>query len=119
MEWPLTVAPVEVALRPLPGVLSQSPRVTLDIVHTNMLIEDAISRTVEVLIRETSRQTILFRSAPTTITPDQEEAVIPLAAVPDVTAERGTRLRLEVRDSRSEAVLDGTDSILMVTLEGW
>jgi len=119
VEWPLTVAPVEVALRPLPGVLSQRPRVTLDIVHTNMLIEDAISRTVEVLIRETSRQTILFRSAPTTITPDQEEAVIPLAAVPDVTAERGTRLRLEVRDSRSEAVLDGTDSILMVTLEGW
>ncbi|MCL4508023.1 MAG: PglZ domain-containing protein [Chloroflexi bacterium] len=119
VEWPSKSKPTDVALQPLPSVLSLRPQVTLSVVRTNLLLEDTISRTVEVLIREPSRQTILFRSGPVVITPDQEDVAIPLAVVPNVMAERGTPLRIEVRDSSTEAVLNGIDSILMVPLEDW
>ncbi len=119
VEWPSRSKPIEVVPRPLASVLSLRPRVTVEVVRTNLLTEDAIARSVEVVIRETRRQTILFRSDPTTITPDQDEVTIPLSAIPQVMAERGTALRIELRDSSTEAVLNWADSILMIPMEDW
>ncbi len=92
---------------------------TLRVVRPGLFVEEALSRTVEVLIRDRQRQTILFRSKPILITLDRAVESIRLAVISGVAAPRGATLRIEVRDCRTEEVLDAKDSILRVTLEEW
>ena len=65
------------------------------------------------------KDAMLFRSEPTTITPDQEQVAIALRPREDAQAERGTPLVIEVRDARTGEVLATENTTLMVPLENW
>ncbi len=119
IEWPLQARPLEVQLRPLEQILSLRPRVTLVVERDTLLVEDSTARQVEVLIRDAQRRTILFRSEPQTITPDREEVSVSLRAVDNASADRGTALSIEVRDTRTEEIIASATSTLMTEMTGW
>jgi hypothetical protein len=120
VEWPSQARPVNVTLEALPQVLSQRQRVTLRVQRSGLLLEDAIPRQVDIVIRETRARTILFRSERVTITPDRDEVIVPVDAVEGAAAERGTVVRVEVRDVRTDDdVLASCESILAIPLTGW
>jgi hypothetical protein len=119
IDWPLAARPVQVALQPLPQVLSQRPKVTLQVDRGSLFLEDALSRQVSVTIREANERTILFHSAPTAVTPNKTQVEVYLAVTEGAVAERGTPLRIEVRDARTDDVLATGDSTLMTELTGW
>ena len=119
VEWPLEARPLRVEIEPLGQVLSQRPNVTLNVVPASLLIEEAIPRQVEVLIRHAQTRTILFRSLPQTVTPDHTQVSITVPATEGVAASRGTALQVEVRDAKTEDVLHQIASILMIELTGW
>jgi len=115
----LEAKPLRVEIEPLGQVLSQRPNVTLNVVPASLLIEEAIPRQVEVLIRHAHTRTILFRSLPQTVTPDHTQVSITLSATEGVAASRGTALQVEVRDAKTEDVLQQIASTLMIELTGW
>ena len=78
-----------------------------------------LARQVDVVIRKAEDRSLLFRSAAITITPDREEVSVPLQMIEGAEAERGTKLRVEVRDSYTEEVLDEHTSALMIEMTGW
>jgi hypothetical protein len=119
IEWPVQAQPVDIHIEPLRGVLSLRPRLTLAIVRPTLLIEDALPRPVEVLVRDATQNTILFRSASRQVTPGEQQASVELKPSPGVTAERGTPVRIEVRDAHTEEVLDSVTSTLLVALDDW
>jgi len=119
IEWPQQAKPVKVAIQPIEQVLSIRPKIMLEVVRESMLIDDAMPRQVEVRLREARKKTILFRSDPKTITPDQEEVPVVLQPVEDAQAERGTVLTIEVRDLHTDEVIATTHTTLMVPLENW
>jgi hypothetical protein len=119
IEWPVKAQPVGVHIEPLRGVLSLRPRITLAIVRPSLLIEDALPRPVEVLVRDATQNTILFRSAARQVTPGEQQASVELKPSPGVTAERGMPVRIEVRDAHTEEVLDNVTSTLLVALDDW
>jgi hypothetical protein len=119
VQWPLEARPVQVEIEPLGQVLSQRPSITLNVVPASLLIEEALPRQVEVLIRHAQTRAILFRSPPQTVTPDQLQVPLRLAAVEGIAAERGTDLQVEVRDARTEDTLHQVASTLMIELTGW
>jgi hypothetical protein len=53
------------------------------------------------------------------VTPDREEVAVALMAVEGSAAPRGTPLQVEVRDGRTEEILDATDSLLSIELLAW
>lgn len=119
IEWPLAAKPVQVEIEPLAQVLSQRPAVTLNVVAASLLLEEAIPRQVEVLIRNAQTRAILFRSRPQTVTPTQAQVNAYPAALDGVTADRGTALLIEARDAKTEEVLHQQASTLMIELTGW
>jgi hypothetical protein len=119
IEWPQKAHPVNVKIQPIEQILSLRPKIMLEIEHDEMFIEDTISRQVKVRLLDAQQKTILFRSDPITITPDQEEVAIELKPLEDAQAERGTALIIEVRDARSDEVIDTANTTLMVELENW
>ena len=62
---------------------------------------------------------ILFRSEALTVTPDRNQVVVSLAAIQGSDAPRGTAVRIEVRDSRTEEVLDSAASVLSIEVSNW
>jgi hypothetical protein len=119
MTWPGKAAALEVTLQPLTQILTQRPRVTLLIQRASLFPEDAVARPVEVVIRETAHQTVLFRSARVDLRPDHEQQTVPLQPVSGAAAQRGTALRIEVRDAQTEAVLADSTSTLLIALDEW
>ena len=119
VEWPSQAQPVNVAVEPAAQVLSQRPRLTLLVRRSSLLVEDAIARQVDVVIRDARSRTILFRSPVVAVTPDREQVAVALTVVEGSAAPRGTPLRIEVRDGRTEEVLDAGDSVLAVELSAW
>jgi hypothetical protein len=100
-------------------VLSQRPRVTLMVRRASLLVEDAIARQVDVVIRDAQSRAILFRSPSVTVTPDREQVTMALTAVEGSIASRGTPLRIEARDGRTEEILAAVDSLLSIELLAW
>jgi len=121
IEWPQKAHPVNVRIQPIEHILSLRPKIILEIERDEMFIEDTIPRQVVVslLDPQQKKDQIIFSSEPTTITPDQEQVAIVLQPREDAQAERGTSLRIEVRDARTEEVLDIEHTTLMVPLENW
>ncbi len=76
VEWPSQAQPVTVEVEPMAQVLSQRPRVTLVVHRASLLVEDAIPRPVDVVIRDAGSRMILFRSDSVTVTPDREEVAV-------------------------------------------
>lgn len=119
IEWPLEAKPVQVEIEPLAQVLSQRPTVALNVVAASLLLEEAIPRQVEVLIRHAQTRAILFRSDAQTVTPNQAQVKMTLTMLAGVTADRGAALLIEARDARTEEVLHQQASTLMIELTGW
>jgi hypothetical protein len=119
IEWPPDAQPLGVELATVDKILGKRPRVKLDVVRTSLLVAQGLARKVEVLIRHAETRTILFRSEPTSITPDQDEVIVGLAAVEGLAASRFTKLRVEVRDAATEEILHEVDSVLMIELTEW
>jgi len=119
IEWPQQAKLVKVVIQPIEQILSNRPKIILVVVREGMFIEDAIPRQVEVWLRDARTKTVLFRSAPKTITPDQEEVPVVLQPVEDAQAERGTALTIEVRDLHTDEVIARNTTTLMVPLENW
>jgi hypothetical protein len=120
IEWPQKAHPVNVTIQPIEQILTLRPKIMLEIERDEMFFnEDTIPRQVEVRLLDAQHKTNLFRSDPITITPDQDEVAITLQPLEDAQAERGTKLRIEVRDARTEELLDTKYTILMVPLENW
>jgi len=119
IEWPQQAKPLKVVIQRIEQILSNRPKIILAVVREGMFIEDAIPRQVEVRLRDARKKTILFRSAPKTITPDQEEVPVVLQPVEDAQAERGTALTIEVRDLHTDEIIARNTTTLMVPLENW
>lgn len=119
IEWPQKASPVNVRIQPIEQILSLRPKIMLEIEREGMFIEDTIPRQVEVRLLDARHKTILFRSEPKIITPDQEEVGVTLQPLEDVQAERGTLLTIEARDARTDEVIATEHTALMVPLENW
>ncbi len=119
VAWPTKARPVGVAIQALPQILGLRQRVTLIVERPSLLIEDALPRQVEVLIRHASAHSILFRSSAIVLTPDQRQVDVALRVSEGIVAERGTSVRLEVRDTSTDEIIATGESTLMVELTGW
>lgn len=119
IDWPLKAQPVSVSLQPLERILSAQPRVSLSVDRGSLLLEDALPRHVDVVIRHRESRAILFRSAQIEVTPDQTQLSVPLRLTSGATADWEAPLRIEVRDAMTEDVLDAGDSVLRVRLDDW
>lgn len=120
IEWPSKAKPVSVAIQPISQILSQHPKIVLEVRREHLFgDEEALSRQVEVRIRENRHNTILFLSAPKMITPGQEEVPVMMELVEGIEAERNTPLTIEVRDTRTGGIIDTAITTLMVAIENW
>lgn len=120
IDWPAQADPVAVMVQPpTRGILSAQPRVTLRVGRTSLFAEDALPRYIEVLIRHATSRAILFRSGQLEVTPQQETLSVTLRQTPNATATRDTALRIEVRDTLTEEVIDATESVLGIDLDDW
>ena len=119
IEWPQEASPVNVSIQPIEQILSLRPKIVLEIEREGMFIEETLPRQVEVRLLDARQKTILFRSEPKIITPDQEEVALTLQPLEDVQAERGTLLIIQVLDVRTGEVIATENTTLMVALENW
>ena len=125
IEWPEKAHPVNVKIQPIEQILSLRPKIILEIEREGIFLEDTIEDTlprqvkVSLLDPQQKKDQLIFSSEATTITPDQEQVAIALQPREDAQAERGTPLTIEVRDARTEEVLDIEHTTLMVPLENW
>jgi len=119
IEWPATAKPIQLTLQPVKHILSAQPRLTLRVERDSLFVEDALPRHVEVLIRHAASRLILFRSVHLEIPPDQESVAVSLRRTPSATAPRDTAVRIEVRDTLTEEVIDTIDSLLAIDLDDW
>lgn len=119
VEWPSKARPVRITLEPIDKILGLRPLISLHVALDPVPIEDMLARQVDVLIRKAADRSLLFRSGSVMVTPDQEEVSVPLQVIEGMEAERGTKLRVEVRDTNTEEVLDERISTLMIEITGW
>lgn len=119
VAWPAEAHPVEVEIEPVPNILSERPAVTLRVERGSLFVEEALPRRVEVVIRHKTAHTILFRSPATDLRPDQTSVRVTLEVVPGSEANRGTPLRIEVREAASEQVIARVESTLMIEISEW
>jgi len=121
IEWPHKTKPVEVTLQKVSQILSLRQKIMIEIQQERFFDDTVLSRQVEVVIREAKHQTILFHTDPKMITPESEQRQVSVTIKPleGVEAKRNTPLIIELRDSRTGAILATQTSILMVDLENW
>jgi hypothetical protein len=119
IQWPVKAQPVGIALQPLDQILSERPRVTVNVIKASLFGENDLPRQVDVIIRDAGQGSILFRAQSVPVPPSQQQVMVEARALEGVTAARGTTLRIEVRDAHTEEVLTAANSILMTELTGW
>jgi hypothetical protein len=119
VEWPRGAKPVEVEIEPIERIFSRCPKIRLNVSRGSLLLEDNISRQIEIIIRNAETQAILFRSQPVTATGEDPQMEVALRAVDEVRANRNTPLLIQVRDPRTELPVTETNSTLMIELGGW
>jgi len=119
IDWPSRAKPVEIALRVVGGILSQRPRITLDVVTTTLLLDEVIARDIEVLIRDATTRAILFTSERYAVKPTDTTIDVMLQLRSGATAARNTNLVVDVRDPHTEAVIMSTSSRLMIDIDTW
>ncbi|MCL4835285.1 MAG: PglZ domain-containing protein [Caldilineaceae bacterium] len=119
VEWPQTAQPVDVQIEPIERILSQRPKIVLNVSTGSLLREDNIPRQVEIVVRNAESQAILFRSQTVTATGEVAQIEVALRADEGVSAERNTPLRIQARDPRTEVLLAEVECTLMIELGGW
>ena len=117
LDWPSKALPVEVSIQPIEYILSERPRIVLNVERGSLLVEDALPRHVDVVIRHAQTRAILFRSDQTEVSPIQDQRAVSLRRSSGATAERGAPLQIEVRDALTEEIINVTGSILRVSLD--
>ncbi len=117
--WPSQAKPLDLVLDPLEKILTQRPRVRLNVVSSSLLIEEDLPRKAEVLIRDAGQHTILFRSEQVLVKPSEGQVSVTLVVAKGSVASRGNALHIEVRDASTEEVLDRKESTLSIELTGW
>ena len=127
IDWPARARPVEFTLREQANILTQRPRVTLDVPPV-MFPDEYLAREVKVVILHAATRELLFASAPRPVSPtERPDTTVELVAAvrSGAAAARGTSLMIEVRDASTDAVLASAPSTLMIELrqtndgEGW
>jgi hypothetical protein len=89
------------------------------VTRPNLLAQDCIGRRVTVLIRDAETPSkILFRADDIALRPEMDDETVRLRYT-DEFAERGTRLRIEVRDAETDEVLTTAVSVLKAQLDAW
>lgn len=119
IEWPEKAKPVSVKIQSVDKILSIRQKIVLEVQHDKLFDETMLSRQVEVLIRDTEQQTVLFHVRPKLIRPEDTQVAVTIEPLEDVEAERNTKLTIELRDARTHGILDSQPSTLMVSLENW
>lgn len=119
IDWPARAKPVEVALRPGTNVLSQRPRITLDVVTTTLLLDEVIARDIEMIIRDTATHNILFTSERYAVKPTDTTVDVMLKLRSGARAARHATLVIEVRDPNTEALITSIPSQLMIEIDEW
>ena len=115
----LQARPLDVRVQAVERVLSLRPRIVLIVERGSLLIEDALSRTVDVVIRHAQDRAILFRSDQVEITPDQDQVAVQLRLMSGAAAAWDAPLRIEVRDATTEDVIAEAVSTLRARLDEW
>lgn len=127
IDWPARARPVEFTLREQASILTQRPRVTLDVPPV-MLPDEYLAREVKAVILHAGTRELLFASDPRPVYPtERSDTIVELVAAVrrGAAAARGTSLMIEVRDASTDAVLASAPSKLMIELrqtadgEGW
>ncbi len=116
--WPGQAKAVSVEIQPISQILSQHPKIVLEVRREN-LFDEPLARQVDVRIRENRHNTILFQSQPIMLTPRHDSVPVTLTVVEGVEATRNTSLTIEVRDTRTEQVVAQATTVLMVDIENW
>jgi len=122
IEWPMNARPVSVQLQPLDKVLTLRPKVVLNVAADSLFREESIPRQIQIIVRLVETRTILFRSLDQPnqlVTPEESPVEVALKAEENVAAPRGAALSIEVRDARTEEILDAITSTLMIEITGW
>jgi serine/threonine protein kinase len=119
IEWPSQARPLDVRVQAVERILSLRPRIVLLVERGSLLIEDALSRTVDVVIRHAQDRAILFRSDQIEITPDQDQVAVQLRLMSGAAAAWDAPLRIEVRDATTEDVIAEAASTLRARLDEW
>lgn len=120
IEWPATARPIDVAIVPLGQLLSLRPKITLEVRREGLFASDeALARHISISLIDGRTGAKLFTSEVQLITPDQDRVSVQVEPVSNAEAARGTPLRIELRDARTEELLDMQTTILMVPIENW
>jgi hypothetical protein len=119
IDWPARARPVEVQIRGIVNVLSQRPRVTLDIIATTLLLDEMLAREIEVVIRDATTRMILFESQAYSVKPTDISIDVMLKIRAGAAAARNTQLVIEVRDPHTEAVIAHAQGRLLIDLDSW
>jgi hypothetical protein len=120
IKWPVSAQPIKLRIQPLPQILSLRSKVTLEVLHEGHLFadENELPREVEILARD-EQERVIFASERKLVTPSETQMMVTLAARPEIEAERGASLRLDLRDAQTHEVIDTQPTTLMVDLENW
>ncbi len=120
IAWPIQARPVTVAMQRLDKILSLRQRIVLEIQHAGLFSDNSIlSRQVEVIVRDREQQIVLFRTKRTLIKPEDGSVAVTIEPLDNVEATRHTVLLIELRDARTNEILDRQTSTLMIALENW
>ncbi|HVB25512.1 MAG TPA: PglZ domain-containing protein [Ktedonobacteraceae bacterium] len=120
ITWPTKARPVTVTMQRIDKILSLRQRIVLEVQHEGLFSDNSVlSRQVEIVIRDSKQQTILFKGKPKLIKPEEGPVAVTIEPLDDVEAARNTPLIIELHDARTNEVLDSQTSALMVALENW
>ncbi len=121
IEWPFKAEPVQLRLQPTPQILSLRQKIVIEVLNNTLFGNPAtLSRQIEVLIRDTKTQTILFHATKMITPSDQGNVSVNIVPQEGVEAERGTPLTIELRDTRTQKLIGSPQlSTLRVALENW
>lgn len=119
ITWPDNAKPVEVRLQLLAQILSQRPKITIEVQHASLFGEDdALPRDIEIIVRDQQQRPIL-QSGRKTATPNQDQFSVILDPAENAEAARNTPMTIELRDANTKEILDMQTTILMVEIENW
>lgn len=118
IEWPAAALPVHVTIVHIDKILSLRAKIELEVQHTT-LIDDTLARQIIVKVLNATTKQQLFSSQPQFVTPKEDRIFVQIEPLPDVEAERGTPLLIEVRDARNDEFITQETTTLMVPIENW
>ncbi len=119
IAWPGQARPVAVRVQAIPRILSQRPRVMIQVEQGSLFVEDALPRHVLVRILHATEKTVLFRSDQIEVIPGQTQVAVTMRLTPGASAIWDAPLQIEVRDALTDEVIASAASVLRTRLDAW